>query len=101
MYGWLINPVSPKHATISHMRDYNAVMNLIVEADMLTCRLLVGTDADQGGDDVVPSQTELSHTNINLTEEEMWKVKDGKYHIELPSTTQMPNVQLPPPGSFI
>jgi hypothetical protein len=90
--------MSPEHTTISCVRDYDTVMNLIVEADMLTHRLLVGANADQGGDDAVPSQAGLSHTNINLTEEERWKVEDGKYHIELPSTTQMPNVQLPPPG---
>jgi hypothetical protein len=98
MHGWLINPMSPEHATISHVRDYNAAMNLIVKADVLTHGLLVGPNADQGGDDAVPSQAGPSHTNINLTEEERWKVEDGKYHIELPSTTQMPNIQLPPPG---
>jgi hypothetical protein len=80
------------------VRDYDAAMNLIVEADMLTRRLLVGADANQGGDNAVPSQAGPSHTNINLTEEERWKVEDGKYHVELPSTTQMPDVQLPPPG---
>jgi ubiquitin carboxyl-terminal hydrolase MINDY-1/2 len=70
MHGWLINPVSPKHATVSHVRNYDAAMNLIVKADVLTCRLLVGADADQGGDDAVPSQARPSHTNINLTKEE-------------------------------
>jgi hypothetical protein len=98
MYGWLINPTSPKHTTILHVRDYNTAMNLIVKADMLTCRLLVGADADQGGDNAVSSQAGLSHTNINLTEEERWKVKDSKYHVELPSTTQMSDVPLPSPG---
>jgi hypothetical protein len=83
MHGWLINPTSPEHTTISCMRDYNAVMNLIVEADVLTHGLLVGANADQGGDDVVPSQAGPSHTNINLTEEEKWKVKGGKYHTTL------------------
>jgi hypothetical protein len=98
VHGWLVNPASPEHAAVSRVRDYDAAMNLIVEADVLTRGLLVGADADQGGDDAVPSQARPSHTNINLTEEERWKVEDGKYHVELPSTTQMPDVQLPPPG---
>jgi ubiquitin carboxyl-terminal hydrolase MINDY-1/2 len=87
VHGWLINPVSPEHTAVLHVRDYDAAMNLIVEADVLTCRLLMGTDADQSGDNMVPSQAGPSHTNINLTEEERWKVEEGKYHVELPSTT--------------
>jgi hypothetical protein len=98
VHGWLVNTAGPKHAAVLCVRDYDAAMNLIVKADMLTHGLLVGVDTDQGGDNVVPSQAGLSHTNINLTEQERWKVENSKYHIELPSTTQMPNVQLPPPG---
>jgi ubiquitin carboxyl-terminal hydrolase MINDY-1/2 len=46
VHGWLVNPTSPEHAAILHVRDYDAVMNLIVEANVLTCRLLVGANAD-------------------------------------------------------
>jgi ubiquitin carboxyl-terminal hydrolase MINDY-1/2 len=82
VHGWLVDPASPEHTAVSRVRDYDAAMNLIVEADVLTRGLLVGADADQDGDDAGPSHAGPSHPNINLTEEESRKVEDGKYHVE-------------------
>jgi ubiquitin carboxyl-terminal hydrolase MINDY-1/2 len=76
VHGWLVNPMSPKHATISRVEGYNSAVNLIVEADVLTHGLLMGADADQDdADDVGPSEAGLSHSNVDLTDEERRKVE--------------------------
>jgi ubiquitin carboxyl-terminal hydrolase MINDY-1/2 len=36
VHGWLINPGSPEYTAVSHVKDYDSTMNLIVEADVLT-----------------------------------------------------------------
>jgi ubiquitin carboxyl-terminal hydrolase MINDY-1/2 len=76
VHGWLVNPASPEHATVSHVEGYNSVVNLIVEVDMLTHGLLMGANADQDdADDVGPSEAGLSHSNVDLMDEERQKVE--------------------------
>ncbi|KAI0050533.1 DUF544-domain-containing protein [Auriscalpium vulgare] len=44
VHGWLVDPASPEHAAVSRVADYDAAVNLIVEADVLTRGRLVGAD---------------------------------------------------------
>lgn len=53
-------------------------MNLIVEADVLTSGLLVGTSNVAYIDGAGPGQAGPSNSNINLTDEERQKVEDGE-----------------------
>jgi ubiquitin carboxyl-terminal hydrolase MINDY-1/2 len=76
VHGWLVDPMSPKHAAVSHVEGYNSAVNLIIKADVLTHGLLMGADADQDdADDVGPSKARLSHSNVDLTDEERRKVE--------------------------
>jgi MINDY deubiquitinase len=76
VHSWLIDPMSPEHAAVSHVEGYDLVVNLIVEADMLTHGLLMGANADQDDvDDVGPSEAGPSHSNVDLMDEERWKVE--------------------------
>jgi hypothetical protein len=50
VHGWLIDPESPECPAISRVKHYDSAMNLIVEADVLTCGLLVGHGAQDDGD---------------------------------------------------
>lgn len=80
VHGWLVDPESPEHAAVSRVEDYDSAMNLIVEADVLTRGLFVGTGtAEVGEDDTDSGQDGPSNPNINLTEEESRKVADGEY----------------------
>jgi ubiquitin carboxyl-terminal hydrolase MINDY-1/2 len=76
VHGWLIDPVSPEHAAVSCVEGYNLAVNLIIEADVLTHGLLMGADADQDDtDNVGPSKARPSHSNVDLTDKERWKVE--------------------------
>jgi hypothetical protein len=78
VHGWLIDPESPEYAAVSRVKDYDSALNLIVEADVLTCGQLVGNGADDDGDHAGSSQTAPSDSGVNLTEEERRKVEDGE-----------------------
>jgi hypothetical protein len=78
VHGWLIDPESSEHAAVSRVQDYDSAMNLIVEADVLTRGLLVGTSITEDGDGAGHSQAGPSGSNINLTDEERQKVEDGE-----------------------
>ena len=62
-------------AAISHVGDYSSAVNLIVETDILTCRLFVG-DGHRDGGSAGPSSP-----SIDLTDEEQCKVEDGECQI--------------------
>ncbi|KAI0267522.1 hypothetical protein BGY98DRAFT_1024801, partial [Russula aff. rugulosa BPL654] len=50
VHGWLIDPENPEYPAVSRVKDYDSAMNLIVEADVLTCGLFVGHGAQDDGD---------------------------------------------------
>jgi hypothetical protein len=49
VHRWLIDPESPEYPAVSRVKDYDSAMNLIVEADVLTCGLFVGHGAQDDG----------------------------------------------------
>jgi ubiquitin carboxyl-terminal hydrolase MINDY-1/2 len=76
VHSWLVDPTSPEHAAVSCVEGYNLAVNLIIKADVLTHGLLMGANADQDdADNVGPSEARLSHSNVDLTDEERWKVE--------------------------
>jgi len=64
------------------VKDYDSAVNLIVEVDVLTRGLLVGTGVVQDGDSEGPSQAGPSNSIIHLTDEEMKRVEDGECRTE-------------------
>jgi hypothetical protein len=78
VHGWLIGPESPEYAAVSRVKDYDLAMNLIVEADVLTCGLFVGNGVEDDGDHAGSSWAGPSDSGINLSAEERRKVGDGE-----------------------
>lgn len=78
VHGWVVDPDAPEYAAVKRVEDYDSAMNLIVEADVLTSGLLVGTCNAEDGDGAGPSRAGPSNSNINLTDEERQKVEDGE-----------------------
>ncbi|KAI0290353.1 hypothetical protein BC826DRAFT_913221 [Russula brevipes] len=76
-HGWIVDPESPEYGAVSRVKDYDSAVNLIVEADVLTRGLLVGTGVVQDGNGEGPSQAGPSNSNIHLTDEERKKVEDA------------------------
>ena len=80
VHGWLVDPEGPEYAAVKRVGDYDSAMNLIVEADVLTSGLLVGTGNADDGDGAGPSQAGPSNSSVNLTDKEREKVEDGECH---------------------
>jgi hypothetical protein len=76
VHGWLADPEGPEFAAVKRVEDYDSAMNLIVEADVLTSGLLVGTGHAAYIDGT--GQAGPSNPNIKLTDEERQKVEDGE-----------------------
>jgi hypothetical protein len=81
-HGWIVDPESSEYAAVSRVKDYDSAVNLIVEADVLTRGLLVGTGVVQDGNGEGSSQAGPSNPNIHLTDEERKKVEDGECRTE-------------------
>ncbi|KAH9954217.1 hypothetical protein BC827DRAFT_1272783 [Russula dissimulans] len=77
LHRWLINPESSEYAAMSCVKDYDLVVNLIVEADILTRGLLVDSCTEEDGDSAGSGQARPSNSNINLTDEERREVDDA------------------------
>jgi hypothetical protein len=75
---WLIDPESPEYTAVSHVKDYESAMNLIVEADVLTRGLFVGNVAEDDGNRAGSSRAGPSDSGVNLSEEERRRVEDGE-----------------------
>jgi hypothetical protein len=63
---------------MSCVKDYELVVNLIVEADILTRGLLIDSCTKEDGDSAGSGQARPSNSNINLTDEERREVDDGE-----------------------
>ncbi|KAH9954221.1 hypothetical protein BC827DRAFT_1272800 [Russula dissimulans] len=62
---------------MSCVKDYELVVNLIVEADILTRGLLIDSCTKEDGDSAGSGQARPSNSNINLTDEERREVDDA------------------------
>jgi len=78
VHGWLVDPESSEYAAVSRIQDYDSAMNLIVEADVLTQGLFMGTGNTDHDGGAGSSKAGPSSSNINLTDEERRKVEDGE-----------------------
>ena len=54
------------------------VLNMIVEADVMTCGLLISNPAENDGDGTGLSQAGQSNTIVSSTTEEKHKIEDGE-----------------------
>ena len=86
IHSWLIDPESSKYAAVSHVKDYDSAINLIVKADVLMHGLLMGNDTENNENCASSSQTEPGDSGVNLSKEERQNIKDG----ELPYVWQVP-----------
>ncbi|KAI0029420.1 hypothetical protein K488DRAFT_56416 [Vararia minispora EC-137] len=76
VHGWLADPASPEHAAVARAGDYDAAVNLIVEADVLTKGRLVQTrEEDECG--AGPSGGSADTSTVALTPEQRRKVEDA------------------------
>ncbi|KAM5544808.1 hypothetical protein V8D89_001706 [Ganoderma adspersum] len=67
-HGWLVDPAAPEHAAVARVGDYDAAVNLLVEADCLTKGLFVAAREEE----------EPRHAaTYDLTPEQQQKVEDA------------------------
>ncbi|KAI0287320.1 hypothetical protein BC826DRAFT_1045648 [Russula brevipes] len=76
-HGWIVDHESPEYAAVSRVKNYDSAVNLIVEVDVLTRALLVGTGVVQDGDSEGPRKTGPSNSIIHLTDEERKRIEDA------------------------
>ncbi|KAI0261125.1 hypothetical protein BC834DRAFT_830663 [Gloeopeniophorella convolvens] len=113
VHGWLADPAAEEYAAVARARDYDAALNLIVAADVLTRGRLVGEGAGAG------TGAGPSTPNLSLSDAERRTVEDAvaiqafldstrsqlTYHglftlAALPSTPSTPTSTAPAPELF-
>ena len=76
VHGWLVDPSSSReYSVLSETEDYDASVNLLVEADSLSSGQLV---VDENGAGPSSAGSSAMHANLNISEEGKKKIEDGK-----------------------